>query len=50
VATGNLASIEEWCSVDVACAHHLGDLLQNKHQLMLLPFTERFKAMQKILL
>tara|TARA_B100001287_G_scaffold257510_1_gene243214 strand:+ start:336 stop:566 length:231 start_codon:yes stop_codon:yes gene_type:complete len=50
VAAGNVASIEEWSGVNVAGAHHLCHLFQNKYYLVLLPFTQSFKPVKKILL
>jgi len=34
----------------MASSHHFCNLLQNKHQLMLLPFTESLEPMQEIFL
>jgi len=34
----------------VARAHHFGDLLEDKDELMLLPFTQTLKTMQEVLL
>tara|TARA_E500000178_G_scaffold270874_1_gene268808 strand:- start:992 stop:1111 length:120 start_codon:yes stop_codon:yes gene_type:complete len=39
VAAGNFAGVQQRCGIDVARAHHFGDLFEDKDELMLLPLT-----------